>query len=183
MNTRHRHRMMIAGTAIATAILMSLSAPAWADDADKADLTACWVQADTGTTRCYADVAAMRLDEIRVTGAPLIQEGTLQARLAAGPEALAAGDFLIARFYKDAGWSGGTIDVSATSSTFCTTGGVISKATMQSGWNDAISSLHTWYNCVALLYDNTNFGSLMGTYTNPSSLGAVNDRTSSYKVQ
>jgi hypothetical protein len=163
---------------------MSTTAPALADDGDKAGSgDTCWVEAETGTTHCYADQAAMDSDLIRNYGGLPIEEGTPQALQAARGTAAAASMFTLAKLYRDASY-GGTpwISVYATTSTFCS-GGVVSKASMPSGWNDAVSSVESFYGCTTTLYDNINYGSVLGTYGDQASLGAANDRTSSYRVQ
>jgi hypothetical protein len=178
-NTR-RHQVLIAGTAIVTAILLSIGAPALADDGGKTDPPPCFIQAETGTTHCFADEAEMEAAMIEIYGSlPLDPDAGFASRSAVA----AASSVYIARFYSDASYGGSILPVTAPSSTFCTAGGVAQASSMPSGWNNVISSLRVYNGCVASLYDSTGYGSFLGTYsTSTSNLGSDNDKTSSYQV-
>jgi hypothetical protein len=156
---------------LTTAILTSASAPAWADGNDKNDASTCWIQANTGVTQCFTDEETMDAAIVEQIGALPIEQGSLQARSSFASVALV--QYTIARLYENASYGGDFLVATATSSTFCADGGVVSVGTMPSGWNDRVSSVRSYWGCQTTLYTNSSAGSL----------GTMNDKTSSYKVK
>ena len=180
-NNPQRTTALTAAMLLTTAILMSAAAPAWAGGNDKNDASTCWIQADTGVTQCFADEQAMDAAIIEQIGALPIEQGSLQARSSFASIALV--QYTIARLYEDASYGGDFLFVSATSTTFCADGGVVSTTPMQSGWNDRVSSVRSYWGCQTTLYTNAGFGGTAVTYSSAGSLGTMNDKASSYRVK
>lgn len=165
MITRHRRfGGLIVAALVATAALTFTAAPAWADaaaESAKGGSDSCWLNADTGESRCFADVTALRQ---AIDGA-----------------SVARATFTLAILYENSSYGGAGLVVTSSSSTYCATSAVTYN-TMPAGWNDRVSSLATYYGCSARLYDSPNLVTFLGNYVTSSSLGGNDNRTSSFQI-
>ena len=175
---RKRRYNLVVATFFATAILTTTATPAWAEEAD-AGGGVCWMPVQTGITQCFADEAAMAEAIFEQTGTVLVEPGSPQARSAGGVVALAS--YAVAKLYENASYGGAYVTVSAPSTTYCTTSS-ISVSPMPSGWNDRVSSVESSYGCQVRLFSDSGYSGSAATYTDASSLGAMNNVTSSYRV-
>jgi hypothetical protein len=159
---------------LATALLVIAGALGTAAPAAAAEGDECWIDGTTGIARCYADEQDRRDAVQRITGRVLVEEGeSVQLR-----GALAT--YTLARFYENASYGGASTIVTHSSSTICSTGSLSNN--LLAAWNDRISSFHSYYGCTTRLYENTGLGGASIAGTDLASLGVMNDRASSYKL-
>jgi hypothetical protein len=150
-----------------TAIIGTTAAPAWADAG-----TVCWADADTAITQCFADEEALAAAVYEQTGTVLLDEGQSARGLLT--------TYVLARLYTDAGYSGSALLVTSTNSALCATSSV--SANLTGAWNDVVSSFHSYFSCTTHLFENTGGGGAAVSGADLSSLGVMNDRASSYRV-
>lgn len=100
-----------------------------------------------------------------------------------GPTAVTATNYVLSQIYADAGYSGSSYNIYSEGG--CDTDAYADKQldTMPTGWNDRVSSFHSFSQCQTKLYEDGYFGgATYGPYTDSSNVGnAMNDRTSSMK--
>jgi hypothetical protein len=176
---RHRYKALFAATLFTTVLLTSTAAPAWADDRNKPG-GACWVQAETGVTSCFADEAALESAVLRETGTLPVEEGSLQARTSGGVSA--AAQYALARLYEDTFHGGDYVLVTGPTSTYCVDGFQVQASSMPAGFNDVVSSVRSYFGCQTRLYQNASYGGSSATFYSPTSLGGMNNIASSYRV-
>jgi hypothetical protein len=159
----------IAALLLAIAILSLTAAPAQADAG-----AVCWADADTDPviTQCFASEDALAAAVQEQTGTVLLDEGQSARGLLT--------TYVLARLYTDSGYGGSALLVTSSNSALCTTGSV--SADLTGGWNDVVSSLKSYFSCTTHLYENSGGGGAAVSGVNLSSLGAMNDRASSYRV-
>jgi len=176
---RQRDLGRIAAALFAIGVLTSTAAPAWAGDGDESAKSGdvCWVNADTGYSACYANETALHAAVLKQTGTVLVEEGSVAAR----GEVVALASYIVARLYDGASYTGTSMIVSSGSSTICVSGSV-QAATMPAGWDNRVSSYHSYYGCQTRIHEDTNYNGLSQTAADDGSLGTLNNETSSYKV-
>jgi hypothetical protein len=175
MSTPIRNRALAAFFAVTTGALVLIAAPAQAAPGGD-PVQSCWLDSDTGIVRCFDDEAALT-DAVAATGHVLVEErSALSARQPAGVLA----SFVIARFYDGGGYVGATWVVSSSSSTICTSGSVSGDFV---GFNDRVSSFHSYFGCVTRIYQNTGGGgSFFGYVADAASVAPLDNQASSYNI-
>ncbi|MEO5921669.1 MAG: hypothetical protein ABIQ01_11065 [Pseudolysinimonas sp.] len=173
MSTRFRTRALAAIFAVTTGALALIATPAQAGPRDDPDRS-CWLNADTSVVQCFADEEEL-VDAVTDTGRVLIEGGTA-ARLPAGLRAL----FVLTRFYDGGGYTSGTFVVTSASSTTCVSGSVSGDLT---GFNDKVSSFHSYYGCQTKIFANTgSSGASFGLIADAASVGALDNLASSFLI-
>jgi hypothetical protein len=119
--------------------------------------------------RCYSRFATAQ----RVASGPAPREFTL----ATGDAATASTKISID--YDSSGFTGSTLTWTVSDTAGCSDGSTYSAASMPTGWNDRVSSAHSYNGCANNVhYQNSNFlGSAISCTC--SSMGTMNNQTSS----
>jgi hypothetical protein len=104
--------------------------------------------------------------------------------LAVAPPAQAA--TVVGVMYQHSNYGGAQLTHTVTPNGFTCTASLsnvdVQYASMPSGWNDVVSSHRGYANCWARLYEHSNYGGALLDYAGSrSSLGAMNDKTSSVR--
>jgi hypothetical protein len=143
--------------------------------------TSCWIDAETAITRCFETDAAVAASILAVTGA-VPAELVPDLRLTQSRSSLVAlSSAILARLYENTSWGGDAIIVVGPSSDWCDSNSVTDND-VGSAWNDRISSVRVYNGCSVRLYTNTNLGGTSAAFGTASSIGSMNNETSSYRV-
>ena len=136
----------------------------------------CWLNTDDQSYRCFASEAAFE-GAVAAAGSSLrLQPGSTSS--AVSP----ATTYVLATFYMDEFYGGSSLNITTSISTYCSTHNYTGNS-MPAGWNNDVSSFHTYGNCYTELYDLTNKGgSHDGPYKDATALGVFNDAASSYFI-
>jgi hypothetical protein len=179
MSISTRSRALAAFFAVTTGALLLLAGPAQAAASDKGSGDACWANADTGITQCFADEAALSDAVTEQTGTVLVEEDSAYASRG-GASVLAT--FVLARLYENASYLGASTIVTSSSSTICSAGaGVLGN--FPAAWNDRISSFHSYFSCSTRIYVNVSQGGTWFGYSiDAPGVGALDNVSSSYKL-
>jgi hypothetical protein len=173
---RGLRRASVAATFIVVACTALLAAQP-ASAATPASLSrseACSYDVNTTEYHCYSSQTAA-LAAI-AAGGPLLTEG----QTATGLSPLAS--YVLAIFYQDANYGGAILDDYTNISTLCQSYSYTVNS-MPAGWNDDISSYHSYGTCKTRVSENINQGgSSYGPVANAPSLGVMNDATSSFWI-
>ncbi len=179
MSTRIRTRALAAFFAVTTGALVLIGAPAQAASAGDPGQS-CWLNADTGVTRCFSDEEALQ-DAVADARPRPVEEGSALART---PPAGLRASFVIARFYDGAGATpAAPSSITIGSSTVCAIGlglgrpagvqrqGVVVPLVLRM-LDDASSQNNGG--------GGASFGS--GTSTHAASVGPLDNLASSYSI-
>jgi len=176
-----RIRALAAFIAVTTGALLLMAGPAQAATAsdDKAD-EVCWLDSDTGISRCFADKAAFQDAVVEQSGAALVESESAPPDRSAFAPATVYSAF---QFWDGASYTSATYVITTTNSAICTSGSGITGNSMPAGWNDRMSSFKTYLSCVTRVYEDVSLGGgFYGYATNAPSLGALNNEVSSYRL-
>ena len=161
---------------LATAALTLVASPATADEAPASDY--CWQNADTGSTQCFADEAALDSAIETQTHSVLAEPGTSARSMA---QLLTT--YTLATWYEDSSYGGAFTKTTSSNSAACSGAGQI-NLNFAAAWVDRVSSFKTWHGCSGTLFANTGQGGASyGSFTAAPSVGALNDIASSYRLQ
>jgi len=146
----------------------------------------CWFNTDNQVMRCFDSYAAFKSAVQAQTGGPLLLAGQHPTPSAATSDGLAspAATYVLATFYDNASYSttAGSVNITTSNSTLCVSYNYTGN-TMPSGWNDRVSSFHSYGTCKTRLAWDINQGSpYTSTSANLATLGAMNDQASSYFI-
>ena len=142
----------------------------------------CWLNTDTGVTKCFMTHADFVSAVTALTGGTLQSAGATAPASANPDEIQPLTTYILAIFYMDAGYSGTSLNITTSHSTLCTSYSYTANS-MPSGWNDDVSSFHSYGTCKTRLSENINQGgSQYGPVANASALGVMNDAASSYWI-
>lgn len=163
---------------------VALAAPASATASD-----VCWFSIDTGQTQCFADEAALEAAVLAQTGTTLVLApgavtplGRMTAATGVVTPAAVAATYIVATFYESASYGGGSVSITSASSSLCTSFNYTGNS-MPTGWNDRVSSFHSYGTCkTRLARDANQGGTLYGPVANAASLGSMDDQASSYFI-
>lgn len=174
MSVQTRIRALAAIFAVTTGALVLIATPAQAASSGRSD-DACWINADTGVTRCFVDDDTLQ-DAVAASGAVLVEEGTA-ARLPAGILAT----YVLARLYDGTSYTGASATVTSSNSAICTTGpGVTGNLP---SFNDRTSSFHSYLGCVTRLFaNNGQSGAWYGYATDAPTVGGLDNLASSFSI-
>jgi hypothetical protein len=178
MSTRIRTRALAAIFAVTTGALALIAAPAQADTKDTSE--ACWLDLGTGVTRCFDDEAALE-GAVADSGSVLVEEDSAEAAsLTADRSAGLRAAYVIARLYDGASYTGGTFVITNPSSTICASSSVSGNLPT---FNDRVSSFHSYLGCSTRIYEhNGSGGAAFGWFANAATVGALDNRASSFNV-
>jgi hypothetical protein len=171
-------RATILATALLTAgILMFGATPATAAPSDaKPSNNACWLNLDNGVTQCFANHDALEDAVLEQTGLPLLTADEVVAGRGVTPLAT----FVLATFFADASYGGGSTNATSSSSTTCTAGSTGANLT---AFNNVTSSFKSFFGCSTKIWDNFGqAGSSFGFAVNAPTVGAMNDLASSFTL-
>jgi hypothetical protein len=175
MSTRIRTRALAAFFAVTTGALVLIAGPAQAESKEN-PAEACWLNADSGVVRCFADEEALQ-DAVATSGRVLIEE---DSAVAARSDADLRASYVIARFYDGGSYSGATFVVSVGSSTACASGTVSGDLL---AFNDKVSSFHSYFGCTTRIFQHTGGGgSFFGYISDAASVAPLNNQASSYSI-
>jgi hypothetical protein len=140
---------------------------------------ACWLNADDGRLQCFADDAELEQAMLSQTGAPLVE--LVAAPPSATPtETVARANYVFLRIYDGGTYSGSSTTLTTANSAICTTGPGPS-GTFPTGWNDRVSSYHSYLSCTTRVYVNAGqSGTYYGYSIDAPGLGIVDNLGSSY---
>ena len=176
-----RRRGLFAAVLIATGLLASIASPALAaTPEDKQVASSCWVDAETAITRCFDTEVAMASSIAKVTGSvptDVAESADLQAR----PGAVAASSAVLARLYSATSYGGDVLTVIGPSDDWCDANAVTVND-IGSTWDNRVSSVRVYFGCSVRLYASINLGGDSAVFGTASSVGSMDNRTSSYKV-
>jgi hypothetical protein len=137
----------------------------------------CWLDADTGITRCYDSRA--ELDAALGGSAAGQLSSAADTDITAGA---VASVYTMAVLSVDAGYGGSQLWITTASSGLCTSASAVSY-TMPAGWNDQVSSFRSYGTCRTTLYHDVNLGgATYGPAASAATLGGMNDEASSYRI-
>lgn len=168
--------------AIAPAANAATTAPSTGESAQT-----CWFNTDNGVEQCFDSYADFKAAVEEQTGGPLLFAGDQVSAQTPGrtvsPAATAA-TYVLATFYDNANYDSthGSVNITTTHSTLCQSYSYTGN-TMPSGWNDRVSSFHSYGTCKTRLAWDINQGQpYSATAANIAQLGAMNDKASSYWI-
>jgi hypothetical protein len=183
MSSTIRIRALAAIFAVTTGALLFAGGPTQAaPTSDKgAGDDVCWINADidTDSVQCFADEAAFADAVFEQTGTVLVEEGSdLASRGGVG----ILTTYVLARLYENASYGGSSTTVTSTNSAICSAGaGVLGN--FSAGWNDRISSFHSYFSCSTRIYLNVGQGGTWFGYSiDAPGVGALDNVSSSYKL-
>jgi hypothetical protein len=181
MSSTNRFRALAAFLAVTTGALLLVGGPAQAAAGSGKDALddVCWINADTDVVQCFADEAAFQDAVAEQTGTVLVEEGSdLASRASAGILAT----YVLARLYENPSYGGASTTVTSTNSAICSAGGGVA-GNFLAGWNDRVSSFHSYFSCVTRIYLHAGqSGTWFGYAIDASSVGALDNVSSSYKL-
>ncbi len=103
-----------------------------------------------------------------------------QAQPAISPSPLT--EYVLTVFYVDANYGGAELTVYTDLNNYCASYS-LTENSMPSGWNDVISSYHSYAGCKTRVSENINQGgAYYGPVVNAATLGVMNDATSSFWI-
>jgi hypothetical protein len=177
-----RRKGLLAAVLIATGFLTSIASPAMAAPPDqKQAASACWVDGETGITRCFASDEAMVASISTVVGsvpADLAQSvGLTQSR----SSAVALSSAVLARLYSATSYGGDVLTVIGPSDDWCDANS-ITVDDIGSTWDNRVSSVRVYFGCSVRLYASINLGGDSAAFGTTPTVGAMDNRTSSYRV-
>lgn len=178
---RHIRIWKLGGTfacALMVAAVLTAGATPPADETPSAGQQYCWLNADSGAMQCFSSEAGMNTARQAATA----DRGVIQPKSGSTPQlqmgSAGAGQEVVGRFYRDAGFTGGYLLISRNGG--CSTGTHTADLSAYPGWNDTVSSFIAGSGCRIGIYDNANLtGSFLGNYRSSNYVGSLNDRASS----
>jgi hypothetical protein len=170
----------------------SLAVAGPASAAEPGPLPHCIYRVETGQSTCYATYEEVTkalsqglvtdlTNPATVTEADVRRLAAASTRSGAHADAAPLASYVLSIWYSDAGWKGATNTVTAGGMCDGAAGLDFSTPVMPSGWNDRISSYHSYSNCETMLWRDGNLtGPTYGPFAN-ATLGAssMNDKASS----
>lgn len=172
--------LAVAGLAAAAA-LASGAAPA---SAAPAAAQSCWVNVDTGASRCF-DAGLDPLEQIEVdTGRPVVAvptgTGARSAAAAPVPSATAA-SYILAVVYDGLSYSGASNTYFTSNSAICS--GLSYGYPSLGAWNDRIQSVDSYNGCLTTLYWDANYGgAAYGPVGSSTNIGNMRSNASSLRI-
>lgn len=142
----------------------------------------CWLDADTDVLRCFTDQAEFE-DAVAVqTGGPLLEATSSPTKAARLAEIQPLATYVLATFYKDANFSGGSLNITTSQSAMCS--GYLYNGNLTGSWDNAVSSVQSYGDCHTALWSGANqtgaeYGPL---YSSANMNSEVNDTASSYRI-
>ena len=187
---RGRASIVLAAAALGVATMFAAAPANAATPEPAAAAQTCWFNTDDQVMQCFDSQADFRAAVQAQTGGQLLLAGE-QPAAAATPDALApdavaspAATYVLATLYDNANYdtSAGTVNITTSNSTLCTSYNYTGNS-MPSGWNDRVSSFHSYGTCKTRLATNINQGGpYTATVASLATLGSMNDQASSYFI-